>query len=84
MLKKVQLSQECAEYMITSYQFMQAIVRGDEPNTSILQSKLARYDSNQVDGYWSELWDQYHAVKGKETGSKIQRSEAANVKGNKL
>jgi len=81
MLKKVQLSQETVAWVILEHQLLHAILNNRQADITTYAQRLSRYDSNLLNGYWTEVFDQYDAVKGKEERGKIIRSTAVPRRG---
>lgn len=75
MLKRLSIRQECARFFIQEHQLLHAILRGDEMNIIVFTKVLAHYDENQREMHWTELYDAYQKVKGKEEGGKIHKEE---------
>lgn len=80
MLKKVTLSQEAVQWLINEHNFLNALLRDDVINAEIFQARLSKYSKDQLDGYWSEVYDQFDKVRGKEEKAKLQVVQTGMVK----
>jgi len=80
MLRQVTVSQECAQFFIQNYQYLHAMLRGQGEAMATLQGRLAKYTQDQIDGYWSEMFDAYSKVQGKEDTRHIQRQQTGMVR----
>lgn len=80
MLKRVNISQECAQFFMLNYQYLHALLRSQDQNAIIFQNRLAKYTADQIDTYWSELYDEYNHVRGKEDHRHIQKTQTGMVR----
>lgn len=80
MLKRVTVSQECAHFFILNYQYLHALLRGQGQNTIIFQNRLAKYTQAEIETYWSEMYDAFDKVRGKEDRGHLQKSQTGMVR----